>query len=586
MRLATEINDFIRGWKAVDGIVGSRDDKEYKRLRNQALQQKLNSEPELQNAKLKYYGLKQNNISAATDLIRGRLKKLNAPTPTPTPTPTDSIPAYPLPSYSNPTSAVPVETAPGKQSGDTYVPGDMSALGEDEINDSPSYFAASGGAIDGDEDDTPSGQMAVPDGDEDDMGGAPETGAEMGDEMGVQVADASSATTPGFSYQAAHDAVRDGLQYQVAQLQQRTGAVDAGSYHRTRRSVTADAIDPRQMEAVFKSIDPQGKMSVGERGMAAFGHVYSYLLSKGDIQGAQKAASGMLNYYNIQSNKWRAMSRAAAENGDLNGTIKALVRSYENIPDGMDINVVKQGDKLGFEFKDAQSGKTMRKFVASPDEILNAATHGTLPSFEDLIVQSAGRRYQASQGRGARTKGAGVPSIRDRTAAATAVDEEAQAQDTVNGEVKPRYALPQGNEAGVKDIASNIFRSNDVSQHDAMRVATGLVDPTKPNDMLTPTEDGGAVVKLGDGREIKLSRNAFLQAVAIRGKTVGKVTVDKKVADEKAVTEKADYETQKKAFENLNAKAKAARAAESQAMGRRSRYTPGAVPDWASQDEK
>lgn len=570
MKLSREINDFLGAWKATNDIVGNNADKQYKALRNQLLQQQYETNPALTQSKLDYYGLRRGNVAAATKLINERIKKLNAPAP-------QQGSTIPLPAPYAP-QAVPVEPTPAapNASPNKVSALDMEDLGMEDLGGEeyePTQFAASGGAIGDDDQDDFNSNVSVSDSDEDDS--APETGE-----------------APGFSYAAAHDAVRDGLQYQVAQAQQAqqsTGAVDVGAApQRTRRTVANDAVDPRQMEAIFKAVDPTGKLSVGERGMAAFGHVYTHFLGKGDVQGAQRAANGMLQYYNIQSNKWQAIARAAAENGDLNGTVKALVKSYENVPDGMDINVVKQGDRLGFEFKDAQTGKTMRKFVASPNEILNAVTRGNIPGFEELIVQSAGRRHQASKGQGARANGSGAPSSRDlaaREKAAAAISTEAEAQDTVGDTAQPRYKLPAGNETGVKDVASSIYRSNDLSPHDAMRVATGLVDPSKPNDMLTPTEDGGAVVKLGDGREVKLSRNAYLQALAIRGKaTKTKQVTDTKEA-ENAAAEKADYEKQKKAFGALNEKAKAAKAAESKGMDRR-RYKPGAIPEWALQDEQ
>ncbi len=496
MRLSVEINDFLRSWQGVNNAVGSRDDKEYKQLRNQHLRQQMDLAPELQKAKLDYYGLKRGNISAATDLIHHRIRKLNEPTQSPS-----AIP-LPAPAYSTPNSAVPVETpSPGRQSGDTYVPGDMAAVddysNEDDSGGGLTQFAASGGAIDDDADDTPNGQVAIPDNDEDDVNEAPETGDEY------QVASASGS--PGYSMQAAHDAVLDGLKYQVAQMQQRTGAVDTGRYRRTYRDAANDAINPQQMEAIFKAVDPQGKMSVGERGMAAFGHVYSHLINKGDIQGAQKAAGGMLQYYNIQSNKWRAMSRAAAESGDLNGTVKALVKSYENIPDGMDINVVKQGDKLGFEFKDQQTGKTMRKFVASPDEILQAATHGNLPSFEDMIVQTAGRRHQASKG-----QGGGEPKLGDNLRAYKAIEDEAGQS---NPEGKSRYSLPSGMENGVKSIAQDMLHMG-LNPRESMDFSQELLKA--PFNAFRPEEDG-KVKFIYNGREVVLPPQVLAKIGAARG---------------------------------------------------------------------
>jgi len=529
MSFAAEINDFINAANAGVKLIGARDDREYKRARTkymQATTAKL-EDPEMNTlnkdllrARVSHYnrsgveldenrrmrravmqeqlrGYKLRNdafekggsdggldVDGVTDTIKGKQSALPVD---------DEFDTADLGDDYQPTSAIP--------EGDDY---------------QPTQFAARGGAI-----------KAYADG-----GAVEDTymdGAEPDDDMDDTAEDQADEDTissgPGFSVQAAHDAVRDGLNYGVqeaagkgGQAQAKKSAIPEDTVELSAQSRQtgarrllsgAGAATPKEMEAIKRAIDPEGKMSESQRNMAALGGIYQYKMNKGDPEGAKRAAFSMLQYYRQASQRWAAISKAAADNGDMDGATKAALKAYANIPDGRDVRIMKRQDgTVGYQMIDDQSGKVIGEGVLqSPQQIGALAMRAATDGFDQFILEAAGQRAAPASRRGA---GGGVAKLTDRL---KAEDEIATNYDPKTSGVDEKFG------DAAKSVASGILMNNDVSRGDAIKISSALLNPNKQGD-LKPTEDGGAVMPLDDGRQIKLPRNAYAQIVAIRGKMV------------------------------------------------------------------
>ncbi|MGE0677752.1 hypothetical protein [Pseudolabrys sp.] len=409
---------------------------------------------------------------------------------------------------------------------------------------------AAGGVVEGGQDATPAQEDLEPEDyvpDEEDV--------DTGDDEGTEDAgtgDQSEAR--GFSMLAANDAVRDGLLYGVKSVQGSEtksaipeGTTDLSAQSRRSRYASvargAGAASPSEIAAIKKAIDPEGKMPEGERNMAALGGIYQYYMNKGDPEKAQKAAFHMLQYYRQASQRYGAIAHAAAEAGDMDGATKAALNAYANIPDGRDLRVVKNSDgTLGYRMVDGLDGSTVAEgVIKSPQEIGALAMKAATDGFDQFITEAAGQRYTAPKdGKGKKGAGATSGKMTDRIKAG---EEVGGAYD----QAPDAYKFGESADAG-KDIASNIFRTNDISQKDALSVTAKMVDPNE-KVMVRKMEDGSGVVRLSDGREVMVPKNAFLQAVAIRGKALAnkKATADtserdKKLAEQDAAASKKFYD--------------------------------------------
>jgi hypothetical protein len=257
----------------------------------------------------------------------------------------------------------------------------------------------------------------------------------------------------------------------------------------------------------------------------------------------------MLQYYRQASQRYAAIAHAAASAGDMDGATKAALNAYANIPDGRDLKVSKNPDgTIAYRLEDGLDGQqasVIEGTIKSPQEIGALAMKAATDGFDQFITEAAGQRYTASKdGKGKKGAGATSGKMSDRIKAGEEVGGVYdQAPDT--------YKFGESADAG-KDIASNIFRTNDISQKDALSATAKMVDPNE-KVMVRKMEDGSGLVRLSDGREIMVPKNAFLQAIAIRGKALAnkktsddaaaaKAERDKKLAEQDAAASKKFYD--------------------------------------------
>jgi hypothetical protein len=401
-----------------------------------------------------------------------------------------------------------------------------------------------GGAVEDDEDfadDT----APEDDGDDEEIGAIPSSPTAQAP------APAPAGKGPGFSYDAAHDAAREGVLGAMSatgadQDDEPAGAIptDVSAQRRPRGSQSAylaraGAAQQAEMDEVRKAIDPEGRMTESQRNMAALAHVYEYNLKQNNPEGAQRAAASMMQYFGQMSGRYQSLAKVAAESGDVDGAVKNMLKAHANIPDGIDLRVVKTPKGISYTYMDEKTGKTYEQGVASPEEILSFATKGAQTSMEGFLAQASGRRAGTS-GTG---KAAAAPKA-PREPSPDKLGDVEKGQELMNtawtelvggmttkdgkpAEIDPKIA------ASVKDDAYRIFmhaenRKRGVNPRIAAMVAGNLAIPDPDNPQARgfklDTVEGGRVVQLGDGRTAFVPENEFNRLITQRGKAQQKLS--------------------------------------------------------------
>lgn len=548
MGFGREIKDFLAAMQAGQKLVGSADDAEYKRARTKYLRAQTEKLTDPESLKLSkdvlraranrlnrgpqmrpMHPAQQRALDARTDYYKLRQEQLKNPPKVPNA-------ADDLPSLGTPPS--------GKQSALDLGEEFDTAENDPALLEETEQYAARGGLIqskrkvkgydDGGFVEDDDGDVVEPDDDLDDDLDEEPVGAIPTATASAPATTRTAAARPGYSAQAAHDGVLEGLQYAAKETgAMAEGAIEVSSQRRMggQRALAmgAGAASVDEMNSVRKAIDPQSKMSESERNMAALAHVYEWNLKQNNPQGAQRAAASMVQYFRQVSGRYKAIAAAAAEKGDVDGAMNAILKAHANIPDGKDIKLAKREDgSVAYSFVDTQSGKTIEKGVASPEQILQFATRGGAMSFEDLISRAAGERAGTGTGKPARE--ARTPKLDDRDKAMEKINEVADdpKQAKLDEELGP----------SVKHIASQIIGSNDVPAKDALGITLQLATVGTAPPKIAKAPDGGAVATLPDGREIKLSKDAFGNLVALRGKAQVRYDAAQRTSAEKAARDK------------------------------------------------
>ncbi|HLL28957.1 MAG TPA: hypothetical protein VKT73_15075 [Xanthobacteraceae bacterium] len=577
MSFAKEIKDFISAMQAGQKIIGARDDREYKRararyfnaragalegggggnselskyrqLRNKFLQGKIDQ----QNGKKGQQPPSTDNVNP--DLVGGASQKaknsIGPQSAIPTIDPTGQQQAGgDQPDL--PDEAKPVEYAVGDQNDSgTDTLSQQSAIPDSDANNievaeqnndleddgGDVEYAATGGDIEPDDDQTQ--QVALPTGGEDDSDTdepelpkgaipaadsgqqAPPDDTKAGDQPDIPD-DAQPARARGFSIQAAHDATKDGLLYGLNDQQE---AVPTRSRSRSRAAESQlNAVSPKELEAIKNNIDPDKKMSEGQRNMAALGGVWQYYMEKGDPQKAQKVSAEILQYYKVSAQRYAAYGAVAAQNGDLDQAAKAAMMAYANIPDGRDLKVVVDGDKFAYQYTD-ENGKLIKKGVATPEEMAAQAMGVARDGFEKFILDAAGNRAGTSNKKG---QDSGNVNYTDRGRIDTQVSNAFD--DAVNnlapeGGTPPK--IPGRDKTAIKNSAFQIMadpRNKNMNASQAVDASMRLMlpnpkSPDQPDFQVKPGQDG-ALVQFKDGARVFVPKDQFDQIMTMRNSRI------------------------------------------------------------------
>jgi hypothetical protein len=386
------------------------------------------------------------------------------------------------------------------------------AIGGDKPpEDTPMY--AEGGMID--EDDEPA--------DEDDLepaiGGAP--------------TDVSARSRTPVSMEAAHDATAAGMKYGVQMLGPQGGIPSPYRQQRMAQLYRGAGAAPlADMNAIYKKIDPNNEMGESERNMSALSAVYQYKLRQGDPQGAQRAAFAMLQHYRLASQRYAAISAAAAAHGDVDGAAKAAMKAYANIPDGKDLKVQKSPDgQLSFTVT-GPDGKVIHQGIASPQQLGAAAMNVATKGFDQFLLDAAGQRA-AKPAKGSAASGAMKPGDEEKMLGSL---------DTAYNAYWDGKQAPGADQARALKGATYRLKAQNpkLTPDEAVEAAVRLTTP----DAKTPDDTGftakkldddqGYEVRIGKGPAIKLSSDDFESMAAARAERLAVIKAAKAKDDEKA----------------------------------------------------
>jgi hypothetical protein len=531
MAFGRELRDFIAAFQAGHKIAGSNDDREYKRLRTQVLRAKNSPERlKLEEDTLRARAERLRRGPQARPMHPAQIRALDARTdyyrkrqdlmvnPPKAPSALDGIGGLgPAPSQGavpGPQSALPIDSA-----GNEFQTSELDPALEDEI-DEPVQLAARGGLIRKIKGYADGGAVEAdePDDYEEPDDSADFEADELDYEDDVAEGTAPAAAAPsapqgkGYSPQAAHDAALAGTKYAMAaDKSQSEGAIDVSAQSRQRAPsyrTGNGAASAAEMGEIYKAIDPQGKLSESERTMAGLAHVWEWNLKNNNPQAAERAAASMVQYGRVVAGRYQALAKVAAENGDVDGATRAILKAHAAVPDGLDMKIVKRKDgSIAWSIVDDQTGKTVENGIASPEQILAFASKGAAQSFDGLIANAAGQR--ASSRGGARQAGARKADQRG------AYDE--QISEVMAKNVKEGTA-DKGLEASTRHFVGQVLADNDMEAGDALTVAHELTTVGEAPTFKVARTPEGATVTLRSGREIALSKDAYQNLVALRGK--------------------------------------------------------------------
>jgi hypothetical protein len=217
--------------------------------------------------------------------------------------------------------------------------------------------------------------------------------------------------------------------------------------------------------------------------------------------------------------RYSALATAAAEHGDVEGAVKLVKQAHGYVPDGRQLTLEPSNKGEGlydYQLTDIASGRVIEKKTAGVEDVMAAASKANQTGFDQMIVQAAGQR--AGKQQPTADGGSDVPKLTDRVKASDAVAAYVDAlPDAEKSTVTPE------NTSAAKNIASQMLLGNDITPADAYAATTALMDPYGPkwaSVKTLPGPDGGIRVRLGDKREVTLSKNAAAQLAAIQGRAL------------------------------------------------------------------
>lgn len=539
MALNKEIMDFLRGWSTVNAISDQYDDSAYRKLRNQLAQQKLQDlqDPEMRKLDRELKRQRANYLGAMSQrVVDPNFGRRGDPLFDPNYDPTATKPglASPpqapggdpatAPAVAPAAPAVPTPTPAPRPIRQSALDLDGTDNDEDDGTDptQPTQFAAKGGLI------KPTqgvkGYAA---------GGAVDDDDDEGDDNAEEESTESNPERPSYSYNAADDAVRAALAYgrQAFALDQAppAGGVPDPAYTQQRQQRVraylsgAGAQPPSMLDVIYKKIDPQGKMTEAQRTMAGYSALWQFYMQHQRPDLAQKAAFAMLQTHRLNAAHYSALSKAALEHGHLDTAAQFAAKAFANVPNGKDVRVSKDASgRLIYEAIDDRTGQPIKKGILSPQEIGAWVMETTPDKFDELIHQLAGKPLK--QGEAEKPESGSKATLKGYETA------DARVQATYDDANKGGDA--EAISPAMKHVASEIFASNGPSGIDPssaldvakrlLHIGTGAKGEKGGLQESKVLDDGARVVDLEDGRQIKVSRNTWLMAAALRGEELNK----------------------------------------------------------------
>jgi hypothetical protein len=317
-----------------------------------------------------------------------------------------------------------------------------------------------------------------------------------------------------------HDAVKAGYRYGSRAMGLSTGGIRTAAQKRAAQAYAAGAggLNAHELAFMKKAVDPDGKMTESQRNMAAIGAAYQFYANRGEGEKAEKIAFQMLQSYRNAAQRYAALAAHAAEQGNMDLATQAALKAYANVPDGrtMQLTYDQANGRLVYHYTD-ETGKTISKGVATPQELASSSMGLATGGFDKAILTAAGAREEAQNaGATGKGQGAGKPAkAGDVKTMQELLDEQIQGEQANWQKKNSGKELDTNYWGDVRDAAHHIIQQNpNVTPREAVQMGATLLTP-KGNDPsasgFNTTSDGAGnnVVKFGNGAKITLNDDQF-----------------------------------------------------------------------------
>lgn len=130
---------------------------------------------------------------------------------------------------------------------------------------------------------------------------------------------------------------------------------------------------PEEMEQVFRTVDPDGKLDDSLRTIYAMRKGVEFYLKKGDPQKAGKWAGALIQFSNLVSRQYGMEAVKAGRAGDTETMVQLAVKSYDAIPDGMNVSAKLNEGAVAVTRTD-EEGNVIDTHRLTPQQVFQMAT--------------------------------------------------------------------------------------------------------------------------------------------------------------------------------------------------------------------
>lgn len=165
-------------------------------------------------------------------------------------------------------------------------------------------------------------------------------------------------------------------------------------------SQNEDTPTPSQYQTVSDAVDPSGEMSAGQRAIRVMQARHDLALQKGDLDGANRFAAGIIQYSQRLTARMASIGVVAGQQGNVGGMVAATTAAFNAIPVGAQITA-------GQPTRDGQipitinepNGRT-RQLNLSPRQVMETALGLQNGGLYWETLQRAAAQHSTSQGGG------------------------------------------------------------------------------------------------------------------------------------------------------------------------------------------
>jgi hypothetical protein len=410
---------------------------------------------------------------------------------------------------------------------------------------------------------TPAPRAAVPmeaDDDDDEESGA---GYDIGAQRRQAATTRTSRAKPQEPEVMANGAIRGGYDYANKLIGPKGGVKTMAQVEQLKAIAAGQGgYTDEEVAALGKSVDPKGEMSESTRKMVGLGSMYQHYLNQGDPEKAQRVAFQLLQNYRSAATRYSALAARAAEGGDMDTAMKAMLKAHANVPDGRDMSLMQDPDdpnKLMYSFTD-EHGKTIVEGIATPKELAAQAMGLAKGGFDKAILTAAGQREAAA---GAPAVGGAEASGRKTPQSAGDLEKQGQLIKTEVDKLGEQWLEGRKKQPGNTDtevppnftgdvsdaaqfvLANNLDAKKQLTPREAAMAGLwlsqpGTKDPQKPDfavkeDMQDDLKTGNSTVRFKNGLTINLPTERLAPMLEAR-----QARVDRAVAEINRKNEEGD----------------------------------------------